>query len=323
MERSEGKEQPMSAKRIALALVAVLVLALAACGEPAIDELPDEEITVGLSISTLANPFFVTLRDGAQEAADAAGVELVVADSRDDASTEADNMQDLIVQEVDVIIINPVDSDAAVAAVESANQAGIPVVTVDRGVTGGEIVSHIASDNVLGGRLAGELLFELIGGSGKVAQLEGIPGTSAARDRGTGFEEALAAAEDIELVTSVTANFSRDEGFTVAQDVFTAHPDLDGLFAQNDEMALGALEAAEAAGIADDLIIVGFDAADDALAAIADGQMHGTVAQLPAEMGKIGVEQAVAVAQGETVDAEIPVEVEVVTEDNVGAFLDE
>ena len=316
----------MSAKRIALALVAMLALVIAACGDPAVDEVDEvaeDDITIGLSISTLANPFFVTLRDGAQEAADAAGVTLVVADSQDDASTEADNMQDLIVQEVDVIIINPVDSDAAVAAVESANAAGIPVVTVDRGVTGGEVVTHIASDNVLGGRLAGELLFELIGGSGKVAQLEGIPGTSAARDRGAGFEEALAEAEGVEMVTSVTANFSRDEGFTVAQDVFTAHPDLDGLFAQNDEMALGALEAAEAAGIADDLVIVGFDAADDALAAIADGKMHGTVAQLPAEMGKIGVEQAVAVAQGETVEPEIPVEVEVVTEDNVGAFLDE
>jgi ribose transport system substrate-binding protein len=314
----------MSAKRIALALVAVLTLALAACGEPGVDELPaDEDFTVGLSISTLANPFFVTLRDGAQEAADAAGVELVVTDSRDDASTEADNLQDLIVQEVDVIIINPVDSDAAVASVEAANEAGIPVITVDRGVTGGEVASHIASDNVLGGRLATELLFELIGGSGKVAQLEGIPGTSAARDRGTGFDEALAEAEGIELATSVTANFSRDEGFTVAQDVFTAHPDLDGVFAQNDEMALGALEAAQAAGIAEDLVIVGFDAADDALAAIAAGEMDGTIAQLPAEMGRIALEQASAIAQGETVDAEIPVEVTVVTADNVDEFLSE
>ncbi len=329
-----------------LALIAALALSVAACAEDAADEpeddvddvddvedvedeeepdedvAVDDDIVVGMSISTLANPFFVTLADGAEDAAAASGVTVIVSDAQDDAQTEADNLQDFVTQEVDVIVINPVDSDAAVAAVENANAAGIPVVTVDRGVEGGEVVTHIASDNVLGGQLAGEFLFSELGDEGEVAQLEGVPGTSAARDRGEGFELALDDADAIELATSVTANFSRDEGFSVAQDVLQANPDVAGMFAQNDEMALGAVEAAEAAGVLEDLVIVGFDATDDALVAIDEGRMAGTIAQLPFLMGQLGVESAAAVAAGEDVEAEIPVEVELVTADNVGEFLD-
>ncbi len=327
-----------------IVLVAGLALLLAACEDDAADDEPaadtDEEVetdddadeddadadasdvTVGLSISTLANPFFVTLQEGAEAAADDSGIELLVADAQDSAQTEADNIQDFITQEVDVIIINPVDSDAAVAAVESANGADIPVVTVDRGVEGGEVATHIASDNVLGGELAGEFLFDQIGGEGVVAQMEGVPGTSAARDRGEGFENALDAADGVELGTSVSANFDRDEGFSVAQDIFQSVDDLVGIFAQNDEMALGAVEAADGAGTLDDLVIVGFDATDDALDAISDGRMDATVAQLPALMGELGVEQAVAIAGGEDVDAELPVEVELVTDENVDEFME-
>lgn len=323
-----------------LALIAALALSLAACADDAPeepeedvddvedvedepeDEVAEDDVVVGMAISTLANPFFVTLADGAQDAADDLGVTVIVSDAQDDAQTEADNIQDFITQDVDVIVINPVDSDAAVAAVESANAAGIPVVTVDRGVEGGEVLAHIASDNVLGGQLAGEFLFAELGDEGEVAQMEGVPGTSAARDRGEGFALALDGADAIELATSVTANFSRDEGFSVAQDVLQANPDVAGIFAQNDEMALGAVEAADAAGVLEDLVIVGFDATDDALVAISEGRMAGTIAQLPFLMGQLGVQSAAAVAAGEDVDAEIPVEVELVTADNVADFLD-
>lgn len=278
------------------------------------------DVTVGLSLSTLQNPFFVSLRDGAQEAADEGGAELLVADAQDDAQTQANDIQDLITQGVDVIVVNPVDSAAIVTSIESANSAGIPVLTVDRGADGGEVVSHIASDNVLGGELAGEYLFEQIGGEGQVAQLEGVAGTSAARDRGQGFQNALDEAEGVELVASQTANFNRDEGLTVAENILQANPEIGGIFAQNDEMALGAVEAARGAGV--DLVIVGFDATDDALQAIEAGDMDATVAQQPVEMGRIAVENAIAVAQGEDVEAEVPVEVQLVTSDNVGEFLE-
>jgi ribose transport system substrate-binding protein len=281
------------------------------------------DVTIGLALSTLQNPFFVTLRDGAQAAADEAGATLSVSDAQDDAQQQADDIQDFITQAVDVILINPVDSAAIVPSIEAANEAGIPVFTVDRGAEGGEVVTHIASDNVLGGRLAGEYLFEQVGGEGTVAQLEGVPGASATNDRGQGFQEALDGAAGIELASSQTANFNREEGYNVAQNLLQATQDLAGIFAQNDEMALGAVEAAEEAGLTD-LVIVGFDATDDALAAIADGRMAGTVAQQPAMMGQLGVELAVDfLVEGQELTPTVPVEVTVVTADNVDDFLPE
>lgn len=324
------------------ALLLVFTLVLVACGgddggddtdtETPTDDTTETEddgeaageatdITIGLSISTLANPFFVTLEEGAQAAADEAGIELIVNDSQDDAQAEANGIDDFITQEVDVIVLNPVDSEAAIASVERAQSAGIEVVTVDRAVEGATVASHISSDNVLGGELATEFLIESIDGEGTVAQLEGIPGTDATRERGEGFSNVIEGDDAVELVSSVTANFSRDEGFTVAQDILQANPELDAIFAQNDEMALGAVEAADALGSLEDLVIVGFDATDDALAAVQDGRMDGTVAQQPSEIGRIGIETAVSLAQGEEIDDEIPVEVELVTADNVDEFL--
>lgn len=311
-------------RRRLVALFAALTLAVTACngdggnGTETTDDAAEQtgDVSIGLAVSTLQNPFFVSLRDGAQEAADAAGVSLSISDAQDDAQQQADDIQDFITQGVDVIVVNPVDSAAIVPSIEAANDAGIPVITVDRGADGGEVLSHIASDNVLGGQLAGEYLFEQIGGEGQVAQLEGVPGASATNDRGEGFQAALGEADGVELVSSQTANFNREEGYSVAQNLFQANPDLAGLFAQNDEMALGALEAAEEAGLTD-LVVVGFDATDDAVAAVRDGRLAATVAQQPTEMGRLGIEAAVAAASGEDVEAEQPVEVTVVTADNV------
>jgi len=305
-----------------LAVLAALLLVAGACGGEAAG--PGDgggRARIGLSLSTLGNPFFVTLQEGAQGAADEAGAELIVADAQDDAQTQADDVQNFITQQVDVIVVNPVDSAAIVPSVEAANQAGIPVVTVDRASEGGEIAAHIASDNVQGGRTAGEFLFEEIGGQGNVAQLEGIAGTSAAQERGQGFQEALDEATGVELVATQTANFDRDEGFTVAQNIFQANPDLAGLFAQNDEMALGAVEAAREAGTLEDLVIVGFDAIDDALTAIQDGDMEATIAQQPSEMGRLSVEAAADIAAGEEVEEETLIEVLLVTADNVEEFV--
>jgi ribose transport system substrate-binding protein len=305
-----------------LAVLTALLLVAGACGGEAAG--PGDgggRARIGLSLSTLGNPFFVTLQEGAQGAADEAGAELIVADAQDDAQTQADDVQNFITQQVDVIVVNPVDSAAIVPSVEAANQAGIPVVTVDRASEGGEIAAHIASDNVQGGRTAGEFLFEEIGGQGNVAQLEGIAGTSAAQERGQGFQEALDEATGVELVATQTANFDRDEGFTVAQNIFQANPDLAGLFAQNDEMALGAVEAAREAGTLEDLVIVGFDAIDDALTAIQDGDMEATIAQQPSEMGRLSVEAAADIAAGEEVEEETLIEVLLVTADNVEEFV--
>ena len=278
---------------------------------------PAKEITLGLSLSTLNNPFFVTLKEGAEEKAAELGVKLIVVDSQDDPAKEATNIEDLIQKKVDALLINPTDADAVVPSVQKANAAGIPVFTIDRSAAGGEVVSHIASDNVAGGKMAGEYLAKLLGGKGKVVELEGIAGTSAARDRGKGFNEVMANYPDIEIVARQTANFNRAEGLSVFENILQAQPEIDGVFAHNDEMILGAIQAAEAAGRAQDIIFVGFDAIDDAVQAVKDGKLAATIAQQPAEMGKLGVEMAVEYLNGETVEEFIPVPLSLVTAETV------
>ena len=274
---------------------------------------------IGLSVSTLNNPFFVSLRDSAQQAADDAGAELVVSDAQNDTAQQQDDVQNFISQQVSAILVNPVDSDAVVPAVEAANDAGIPVIALDRKASGGDVVATIASDNVQGGRMAGEELIRLVG-SGNVAQLEGIPGTDPARDRGQGFQEAIDTQSSVKVVASQTADFDRSEGLTVTENIMQANSDIKGIFAQNDEMALGAVQAlGSQAG--DDVKIAGFDGGEDALNAIQDGMMNATIAQQPDKMGSLGVETAMSVINGESVEENIPVEVNLVTPDNVSDFL--
>jgi len=275
-------------------------------------EPPAEAYTLGLSLSTLNNPFFVTLKEGAEAAAQAAGVELIVVDAQDDPAKEATNIEDLIQKEVDLLLINPTDADAIVPSIQKANEAGIPVFTIDRAAAAGDIVSHIASDNVAGGRMAAEFLCNLLDGNGKVVELEGIAGTSAARDRGQGFNDYMSSnCLGIEIVARQTANFNRAEGLSVFENILQAQPEIDGVFAHNDEMILGAIEAAEAAGRTE-MVFVGFDAIDDAIAAVNDGKLAATIAQQPAEMGRLGVEFAIKYLNGEPVDEYVPVDLALV-----------
>jgi ribose transport system substrate-binding protein len=301
------------------------ILLLSACAQatptqepeapPEATEPPAGEITLGLVLSTLNNPFFVTLRDGAQEAADAAGANLIVVDAQDDSARMLSGIEDLISRGVSALLINPTDSDAVVPAIQQANEAGIPVFTVDRGASGGEIVSHIASDNVAGGRMAGEFLCQALGGAGSVVELQGIAGSSAARDRGQGFNEYMSAeCTGVTIVAQQTANFNRDEGLTVFENILQAQPEIAGVFAHNDEMILGAIQAAEAAGRSDEIVFVGFDAIDDAVQAVEAGSLAATVAQQPALMGQLGVETAVMYLSGESVESNIPVDLSLVTE---------
>ena len=266
-----------------------------------------EELTLGLSLSTLNNPFFVTLKDGAEAKAAELGVKLIVVDSQDDPAKEAANVEDLIQKKVSALLINPTDSDAVVPLVMKANAAKIPVFTVDRGANMGEVTSHVASDNVAGGKMAAEYLAQLLNNAGKVVELEGIAGSSAAVDRGKGFNEVMDAVDGIEIVARQTANFNRAEGLSVFENILQAQPDIQGVFAHNDEMILGAFQAADAAGRAGDIVFVGFDAVDDAVKAVEDGKLAATVAQQPAEIGKLGVEMAVKHLNGEAVEAYIPV----------------
>ncbi len=296
-------------KFVALLLCVLLsVGALAGCtSEPA----EEGKGKIGLIVSTLNNPFFVTLKEGAEEKATELGVELIVLDSQNDPTKELANIEDLLTQEVSVILINPTDSDAVGNAIKRANEKNIPIITLDRGANNGEVVAHIASDNVAGGVMAGEFIIEKLGGKGKVVELEGIAGTSAARDRGKGFNEAIDNS-DIEVVARQVADFDRTKGLNVMENILQAQPEIDALFAHNDEMALGALKAIESSGR--DILVVGFDATEDAVNSVKEGKMAATVAQQPDLIGSLGVENAIKVMNGEEVPEYIPVELKLVTE---------
>ncbi len=270
------------------------------------------QLTIGLAVSTLNNPFFVDMKDGAQAAADKMGAKLVVVDAQDDASKQVSQVENLIQQKVDVILLNPTDSDGLVTAVKDANTANIPVITLDRSVNGGTTISHIASDNVAGGKMAAEYILKQLNNQGNVVELEGIAGTSAARDRGKGFHDVMDAQQAVKVVAKQPADFDRSKGLTVMENILQSQPQIQAVFAHNDEMALGAIQALKASK-RENVMVVGFDGGADAVKAVNDGTMAATVAQQPKLIGEIGVQTAEKVKKGEKVEASLPAELKLVT----------
>ncbi|MFJ1856872.1 substrate-binding domain-containing protein [Streptomyces anulatus] len=274
---------------------------------------------VGMSLSTLNNPFFVQMKEGAQAEAEKAGIDLTVTDAQNDASQQANQLQNFTSSGVSSIIVNPVDSDAVGPGVRSANKADIPVVAADRGVNKAQTATLVASDNVAGGKLAADALADKLGGKGSIVILQGTAGTSASRERGAGFAEGLTAYPDIKVVAKQPADFDRTKGLDVTTNLIQSHPGVTGVFAENDEMALGAAKAlGSKAGKS--VQVVGFDGTPDGLKAVEAGTLYASVAQQPAELGKIAVQNAVKAAKDEKVESTVKVPVKVVTRENVADF---
>jgi ribose transport system substrate-binding protein len=308
----------MSQKIRATAILAALALAVV-CNR---GTGPGGGPVVALVLKTLNNPFFIEMETGAREAADSLGVELLVqAPEREiDVEKQMQIVENLIQRHVDALAFAPSGSREIVPAVVKANRAGIPVIVIDTRVdedalaaAGGRVATFIGSDNVEGGRIAGEFLARALKGRGRVAILEGIPGHETGDSRLRGFREVVAQHPGLEIVASQTANWERDQGFNVTQNLLQSHPEIQAVFAASDLMALGAVEALAAAG-RKDVIVVGFDALDEARAAIREGAMDATVAQHPREMGRLAVESAWRLLQGERLPEEQPVKIELVSE---------
>ncbi|CAM04846.1 monosaccharide ABC transporter substrate-binding protein (CUT2 family) /monosaccharide ABC transporter membrane protein (CUT2 family) [Saccharopolyspora erythraea NRRL 2338] len=322
--RRTGRRGALRTPAVRRAIAAVTALLVVAAGWAVYERQQgpaDARLRIALSVSTLNNPFFVDVRAGAQAEADRLGVELSVTDAGEDASQQANAVQNAIARNADAIIVNPVDSDAVVPSVKAANDAGIPVVGVDRAPSAGTVVTTVASDNVTGGQLAARELVRLVG-SGPVAVLEGKPGTSAARERGEGFTNEIRNHPQIQVVASQPADFERTKALDVMQNIMQSHPEVRGVFAANDEMALGAVKALGArAGT--DVKVVGFDGTPEGLDAVRAGTESADVAQQPKLLGKAAVEQAVRAArdhnQGPGPATSIPVQV--VTRETVEQFL--
>jgi ribose transport system substrate-binding protein len=280
---------------------------------------------VALVMKTLNNPFFIDMQRGAEDAAKRLNVDLVVqaAERETDVERQMQIVENLIQARVDALALTPSGSREVVPAVGKANAANIPVVIVDTRLdakaaadAGVKTASFVGSDNYRGGQIIGEYLVKASGGHAKVAILEGIPGHETGDSRVRGFRDAIKGAPGVAIVASQPANWERDQGFNVFQNMLQAHADIDTVFACNDIMALGAVEAIAAAGRTGKVRVLGFDAIDDARRAIGEGRMDATVAQFPDEMGRSAVETAVKALKGERVPPETSVRIGLVTKDN-------
>lgn len=277
---------------------------------------------VAFVMKTLNHPFFLDMQRGAQEAASRESIQLVVqaAEREIDVEKQMQIIENLLQTGIRALIVTPSGSREIASAIAKANRAEVPVIVVDTRVdpkaaadNALKMASFIGSDNYDGGRLAGEYLAKSTGGKARVAILEGIPGHETGDSRLRGFREALQPHAGMTIVASQPANWERDLGFTVFQNMLQAHGDIDALFACNDLMALGAVEAIAAAGRSGGIRVVGFDALDDARKMIEAGRMDASVAQSPRDMGRIAVESAARLFRGEPVAAEQKVPIALVT----------
>ncbi|MFT8412490.1 MAG: D-ribose ABC transporter substrate-binding protein [Schleiferilactobacillus perolens] len=312
-------------KVLLLGLLTVLTVGtLAACGSTGLDsgssgssaktsKKASKDLKVGVSLSTLSNPFFVQVRSGISTLAKSKGTNIQVSDAQNDTAKQNNDIEDLIQKKVDVLIINPVDSSAITPAVKDANEAGIPVIAVDRSSDGGKVLTLVASNSTKGGEMAADYMIKKLGQNAKVAELQGIPGASATRERQKGFDNAVKG--KLDLVTKQTAGFDRAKGLTTTENILQAHPDIVGIFSQNDEMALGAIQAVKASG--KKITIVGFDGEAGAIKAIKAGTMSATVAQQPEKMGRLALQAAFDHFDGKKVKTNIESPLQLVTSDNV------
>ncbi len=277
--------------------------------------------TVAFVMKTLNNPFFIEMQKGAEEAAAKLGVNLIVqaAEREIDVERQMQIIENLIERKVAALCITPSGSREIVPVVVKANKAGIPVLIVDTraderalAAAGGRIATFIGSDNYDGGRIAGEFIAARLGGRGAVALLEGIPGHETGDSRLRGFREAVAKFPGLKIVASQPANWERDQGYNVFQNILQAHPETTALFACSDLMALGAVEAIAAAGRTGKLTVVGFDALPEARENIRKGVMAATVAQFSARMGGVAVEYAVKHLRGKKIPEFTPVPIELI-----------
>lgn len=328
-------------KKILVILLAMMVfLSLAACGSntkqpadndniaqtsssdtSAVTQESDNTYTIGVTFMTLNSPFFEAMQRGLKEEADKNGIEVVVSDAQLDVAQQISSVENLIAQKVDVILLNAVDSKAIVPAVEAANKAGIPVICLDVMAEGGDVAAFIASNNKAAGIMGGEFIGEKLEGKGKVVILDGPP-ISSFQDRAAGFEEALGKYEGIEIVQHINAVENSITAFVNAADnILSAYPDLDAVLAVNDYGAIAVESAVESAGKDFKVVSVGVDGMPDVVNAITEGSVvAGSVAQQPAEMGRLGVQTAIKLLSGETVEKTIDVPLKMLSKDNAQGF---
>jgi ribose transport system substrate-binding protein len=312
-----------------LVLVSIIVMAfMSACSsasessnEGTNDSKSDDQLKIGLTVGTLANPFFVAMGKGAEEAGKELGAEVLVESAEYDLSKQTSQIENFITKKVDVILLNAVDTKGIAAAVQQAKDAGIPVIAVDTNAEGG-VNATVTSDNYQAGKLAGEYVVEQLNGKGNIVIIDGPP-VSAVTDRIQGFEDVIKES-GIKVAAKQNGEGNREKALSVMESILQANPSgsIDAVFAINDPEAIGVEIASEQAGRKDEFFIVGVDGAPEAAEAMAKegSSIMATSAQSPSEMVKKAVEIGMKVKNGEDVEELIKVPVKLVTQDTLDSY---
>ena len=286
----------------------LMVMAVGGCGKKSGTTAVK---TIGVSLLTRAHVFYKDLEEGLRAEAAKNGYELIVTAGEFDLGKQSSQVEDFITRKVDAIILCPVDSRGIGPAIRKANEAGIPVFTADIASQEGSVVCHIASDNVAGGRMAGEYLARLLNGKGKVAII-GQPTVTSVLDRVQGFRDAIGKYPGITVVADVNGEGVRDKAMQAAADVLQAHPDLDGIFGINDDSALGSLDAVTQFN-RQNISIIGYDAIPAAADAIRRGSaLKADVVQFPSKIGETTIMKIKDYFSGAVIPKVVPVEVGIV-----------
>lgn len=284
-------------------------------------ENSDDKLKIGLTVGTLANPFFVAMGKGAEEAGKELGAEVLVESAEYDLSKQTSQIENFITKKVDVILLNAVDTKGIAAAVQQAKDAGIPVIAVDTNAEGG-VNATVTSDNYQAGKLAGEYVVEQLNGKGNIVIIDGPP-VSAVTDRIQGFEDVIKES-GIKVAAKQNGEGNREKALSVMESILQANPSgsIDAVFAINDPEAIGVEIASEQAGRKDEFFIVGVDGAPEAAEAMAKegSSIMATSAQSPSEMVKKAVEIGMKVKKGEDVEELIKVPVKLVTQDTLDSY---
>ena len=296
----------MSIRNILFVLLAAALLL--SCGQK---QESKSTKTIGVSLLTRAHVFYKDLEEGLKSEAAKNGYELIITAGEFDIGKQSSQIEDFITRKVDAIVLCPVDSRGVGPAVRKANEAKIPVFTADIAAQEGDVVCHIASDNVAGGRLAGEYLAKLLGGKGNLAII-GQPTVTSVLDRVQGFKDAVAKYPDMKIVADMNGEGVRDKAMQVASDVLQSHPDLQGIFGINDDSALGTLDAVQQFK-RDNVAVIGYDAIPAARDAILKGTaLKADVIQYPTKIGETTIQKVKEYFSGAQLPKVVPVEVGIV-----------
>ncbi|MCL6520421.1 MAG: substrate-binding domain-containing protein [Armatimonadetes bacterium] len=295
----------MRTKFAAIMLSTVLTLTIASCSKK---EESKKQFRVGVTLLTKSHPFYQELEAAMRETAEKEGIELNIQSAEFKMDDQQAQIEDFITQQVDAIVVCPVDSDTIGGAIQRANEAKIPVFTADIKANEGDVVCHIASDNVAGGRLAGEYMAKLLKGKGKIIIID-HPKVMSVRDRTKGFVEAISKYPSIKIIDRPPGDGERTTSMNVMENMLQRHPDLDGVFAINDSTALGALAAIRQAK-RNDIVIVGYDGDPEARDEILrDSPLKADAVQHPRKIGEMTIKMVAKYLRGEKVPKVVPIEV--------------